>query len=178
MSLVAATLLSGVLLLIAGLSLTFYPLRIRSGLKQFPRSKTSALVLLVIATSLVLIEVTQLKEADFGKYKNILFGFFLALAIGAWFRVPDFLGVRALSVIGLLFAGVLLNSAFLEPPQTRLFLTGFAYLLIVASLYLAAVPYRLRDAISAVDKRRNLRVPVGFSLTGYGILLCVLPLSY
>lgn len=178
MSLFTATLISGILLLFVGGLLAWYPSRVKTFLTGFPRNKTCTFVLLLVATSIVLYEVTQLREADFGNYKHILFGFFLALAIGAWFRVPDFLGVRALSVIGLLFAGVLLRSAFLEPPQTRLFLTAFSYAIIIGSLYLAAVPYRLRDLISALNHRPGLRRTLGCGLGGYGFLLCLIPLSY
>lgn len=178
MNLVVATLLSGALVTACGLLLATYPSRIRKALTRFPRSRTSTLVLLVVATSLVLYRVTQLGEADFGKYKNILFGFFLLLSVGAWFKVPDFLGVRALAVLGLLFASVLLHSAFLEPPQSRHLLTVFSYLVIIGCLYLAAVPYRFRDMISAINQRHGIRRVLGIATTLYGLLLLLAPLTF
>jgi len=178
MSLSIATFLAGSLLLAAGLLTILYPETIARGIRSFPRSRACGLVLLVSATAIVLYEVRLLGEADFGKYKNILFAFFLLIAVGAWFKVPDFLGVRALSVLGLLFAGALLQSAFLEAPETRLFLVVFAYGLIVASLYLAAAPFRLRDWITAIDQNPGLRKGTGFAFTIYGLALCLIPLTY
>ncbi len=178
MNLVAATLLAGGLLLCAGLALWSYPHPVRSFLAAFPRCRKGAFVLLTAATVLVLLEVTRLGEADFGKYKHLLFAFFLAIAIGAWFRVPDFLGVRALAVLGLLLGGAFLRAAYLEPPETRLFLVGFSYVMIVVCLYLAASPFRLRDALTALDNRAALRRLCGAGFAAYGLLLCALPLTY
>lgn len=178
MTLVTASLLAGVLLLGAGALLASYPPRVRSFLMAFPRCRKGAFVLLFLATAVVLYQVTQLGEADFGKYKHILFAFFLVLAVGAWFQVPDFLGVRALAVLGLLLAGVFLRAAFLEPPATRLFLVVFTYGVIVASIYLAAAPYRLRDALLGLDQRPAIRRGVGIGFSLYGLLLCLLPLSF
>ena len=178
MSLVIATLLAGVLTLVVGLSIFLYPEPVRRGLTGFPRSRPAALVLLIAATAFVLIHVLQLGEADFGKYKNILFVFFAVIAVGSWFRVPDFLGIRALSVLTLLLSGQFLDAAYLEAPKTRLFLVVLSYLLILASLYLAAVPYRFRDAVTKLDRSGGLRKIAGGLFALYGLLLCLLPLTY
>lgn len=178
MNLILATLVAGLLLLASGLALFLYPEPVRKALTAFPRSRPAAFVLLTAATTLVLLHVLQLGEADFGKYKHIIFGFFLLLAIGAWFRVPDFLGIRALSVLGLLLAGQFLAAAYLQDPTTRLFLVAFSYLMILSCLYLAAVPFRFRDLVLRLDNARRLRRGVGGALLGYGILLCVIPITY
>ena len=178
MSLVAATLLAGVALLAAGGLLWAYPPVFRRALRGFPRSDAATLFLLVLATALVLFQVSRLGEADFGKYKHILFGFFLILSIGAWFRVPDFLGIRALAVLGLLLANLFLHAAFLEPPATRLLLVGVTYLMILACLYLAAVPYRFRDATEKLDHSPGLRRITGAIGAGCGLLLCLAPITY
>ena len=178
MSLVLATLVAGIFLLILGLALILYPAPVRNALTAFPRSRTAAFVLLVAATGLVLFNVSKLGEADFGKYKNILFAFFLMLSIGAWFRVPDFLGIRALSVLGLILAGQFLAAAYLQLPTTRLFLVVFSYVIVLLSLYLAASPYRFRDAVARFNSSNGIRQITGGSLAVYGIILCVMPLTY
>jgi len=178
MNLVTATLIAGFLLLSVGALLLSYPAPIRKGLLAFPRSKGASLILLAVATGLVLWQVSQLGEADFGKYKNILFVFFLILAVGSWFKVPDFLGTRALTVLGLLLAGQFLDAAYLEQPTTRLFLVVFSYIIIVLCLYLASVPYRLRDAINALDQRLGARKILGISLACYGAVLCLVPFTF
>ncbi|MFP4351261.1 MAG: hypothetical protein ACLFRP_02790 [Puniceicoccaceae bacterium] len=178
MSLVAATLLAGAGLLAAGSLLWAYPPAFQRAFRAFPRSDAATLVLLTLATALVLFHVSRLGEADFGKYRHLLFGFFLALSIGAWFRVPDFLGIRALSVLGLLLANVFLHAAYLEPPATRLLLVGLTYLLIPACLYLAAAPYRFRDAAETLDRSPRLRRISGAAGAGLGVLLCLAAFTY
>ena len=178
MTLVFASVSAGVLLLAAGALLLLYPGAVRRGLRAFPRHRGTTLALLSGATAIVLYNVTQLGEADFGKYRHLLFVFFLALAVGAWFRVPDFLGIRALAVLGLLLAGVYLRAAYLEPPAARLFLVVASYALVLVSLYLAAVPYRFRDAVDRLDRSKALRRGVGAAGAAYGLLLCLVPVTF
>lgn len=178
MSLTLATLVAGVLLLALGSILLVYSSAFRKALTAFPRSRRATFILLTSATVLVLYEVSQLGEADFGKYKNILFVFFLVLAIGSWFRVPDFLGIRALAVLGLLLSGQFLSAAYLEPPTTRLFLVVLSYLIIGTCLYLAAVPFRFRDAVTFLNRSDGSRRFIGAMLCAYGVLLFVVTLTY
>jgi len=178
MNLTFATLFTGLLLLVLGVALVRYSTDTARRLGNFPRSKPATLVLLVAATLWVLWNVSQLGEADFGNYKVWLGAFFLILGVGAWFYVPDFLGVRSLAVLLMLSSGTILNAAFLQEPVTRLFLAGFCYFVILLSLYLAAVPYRLRDWVQYVEKNNRARTLLGSFTTAYGILLLLLPLSY
>ena len=178
MSLVAACLLTGLALLVLGSFLALGSPRFFQALERFPRSRTATLVLFGLATVLVLYEVTQLGEADFGRYRWWLFAFFAALAGGAWFLVPDFLGIRGLAVLLLLVSAELLRAAYLEPPASRLFLVGFVYFVILAALYLAAVPYRFRDGVEGLRARPVLGRVLGTFTALYGVGLCVLPLSF
>src|SRR5207245_10202872 len=83
----------------------------------------------------------------------------IALPIGyglALRFVDEFLAVRALGILCLLAAEPLLDAAFLRYETSRLLVTVFAYLLIIAGLFWVAVPYLLRDEINWI-KRRVLR---------------------
>ncbi len=62
--------------------------------------------------------------------------------------VGEFLAVRALGILCLLAAEPLLDAAFLRYETSRLFVTAFAYLLILAGLFWVAIPYLLRDQIN------------------------------
>jgi hypothetical protein len=62
--------------------------------------------------------------------------------------VDEFLAVRALGILCLLAAEPLLDAAFLRYESSRLLITVFAYVLIVAGLFWVAVPYVLRDQIN------------------------------
>ena len=62
--------------------------------------------------------------------------------------VEEFLAVRALGILCLLAAEPLLDSAFLRYETSRLLVTVFAYLLVVAGLFWVTMPYLLRDQIN------------------------------
>ena len=70
-------------------------------------------------------------------------GYLLALRF-----VGEFLAVRALGILCLLAAEPLLDAAFLRYETSRLLITVFAYVLIVAGLFWVAIPYVLRDQIN------------------------------
>src|SRR5439155_22558906 len=70
-------------------------------------------------------------------------GYVLALGF-----VEEFLAVRALGIVCLLAAEPLLDAAFLRYETSRLLLTVFAYLLIVAGLFWVAIPFLLRGQIN------------------------------
>jgi len=75
----------------------------------------------------------------------------IALPIGyglALRFVDEFLAVRALGILCLLAAEPLLDAAFLRYERSRLLVTVFAYLLIIAGLFWVAIPYVLRDQIN------------------------------
>ena len=75
----------------------------------------------------------------------------IALPIGyglVLYFVGEFLAVRALGILCLLAAEPLLDAAFLRYETSRLLVTVFAYLLIIAGLFWVAIPYVLRDQIN------------------------------
>ena len=178
MSLFLATLLTGLVLLAGGLWLAVWGGRAESAVRAFPRSRPAAYVLLGGAAAWFLYEVLQLGPADFGKYKHILFAVFLVTAVGAFHFVPDFLAVRGLAGLILLTAGVLLDAAFLEDPQLRLFLVGFVYLAIIAALVLGASPYKLRDFLDWLYRRGPRLRAVGAAFAAYGLLLVAVAFAY
>jgi hypothetical protein len=131
-----------------------------------------------IASAWFLYKVLNLGPADFGQYRHLLFVVFLVTALGSFYYVPDFLAVRGLAALVLLVAAELLGAAFLEPPQSRLFLVSFVYLAIVAALYLGASPYRLRDFLDWLY-RKDVRPRVfGGIFAAYGAVLLVVALTY
>jgi len=97
MSLFLATFLAGSLLLLLGIALYQNIPFLRKGLQQLPRSPLATLVLFGLATAWVLWNITNLGEADFGNWKNLLFALFLLLAVASYLTVPDFLAVVELS---------------------------------------------------------------------------------
>lgn len=172
MSLIQSTLLTAFLLLLAGGSLLLKPAAVEARAKAFPRSMVAAIIVFGGASAwFLLVHVANLGPADFGEYRKILFAGFAAVALLSFFYVPDFLAVRGVAALTLLFAAEVLQSAYGMPEASRLFLVGFIYLAILLALYLAAVPYRLRDFFDWLFARTNRARIVGSVLAAYGVLL-------
>ncbi len=181
MSLFLATLLTGLFLVILGaLLLPNIPLVVAT-LKALPRSTLASLVLFGGGVLWFLVLVANMSDADriFGS-SNVpwVIGFAVLGALSLKY-VPDFLAVRGISVLILLAAWPLLRSAFMkyDVPQ-RLFLVTFAYAAIAVALYLAAVPYRLRDFFQWLFARPGRARGLGGGLFAYGCVLIVVALTY
>ena len=116
--------------------------------KQFPRSLVAGVVLLTICLAWTMWLLTTIQMGEFAGFRRPLL---IALPIGyvlTLFFVNEFLAVRALGILCLLAAEPLLDAAFLRYETSRLLVTVFAYLLIVAGLFWVAIPYILRDQIN------------------------------
>jgi hypothetical protein len=120
-----------------------------SGVAQrFPRSRVAGVVLLTICLAWTFWLLATIQMGEFSAFRRPLL---IALPIGyvlALCFVEEFLAVRALGILCLLAAEPLLDAAFLRYETSRLALTVFAYLLIVAGLFWVAIPYLLRDQIN------------------------------
>src|SRR5947199_6650479 len=117
-------------------------------LKQFPRSRIAGVVLLTVCLVWTMWLVATIQMGEFAAFRRPLL---IALPVGyvlALFFVDEFLAVRALGILCLLAAEPLLDSAFLRYETSRLLVTVFAYLLIIAGLFWVAIPYVLRDQIN------------------------------
>ncbi len=116
-------------------------------LRDLPRSRVAAGVLLAIGT---IWTYWLVQTMDLGEFTPLRSKMLLAIPIGAvltWLFVDEFLAIRALGIIALLAANPLLESAFLRPETTRLFLVVLAYAWIFAGLFMVGMPYIFRDLI-------------------------------
>src|SRR6266513_525082 len=116
--------------------------------KQFPLSRLAGIVLLTICLAWTFWLIATIQMGEFSSFRRPLL---IALPIGyvlALFFVDEFLAVRALGILCLLVAEPLLDAAFFRYESSRLLVTVFAYLLIIAGLFWVAIPYVLRDQIN------------------------------
>src|SRR6202022_3464597 len=92
--------------------------------------------------------------------------------------VDEFLAVRALGILLLLAAEPLLDAAFFRYETSRLLVTVFGYLLIVAGLFWVMMPYLLRDQINwSARSNERWRLLHGMALAyGLAILACAIAL--
>jgi hypothetical protein len=120
--------------------------------KQFPRSRVAGIVLLTICLAWTMWLLATIQMGEFAGFRRPLL---IALPIGyvlALFFVDEFLAVRALGILCLLAAEPLLDAAFLRYETSRLLVTVFAYLLVIAGLFWVAIPYILRDQINWIAR--------------------------
>ena len=179
MSLFLATLIPGLLLIAAGGLLLWNAPVVGATARAFPRSRRAAWILFGAGAAWFLYIVTQLTEADFGNYKLVLFIVFAGIASLSFKLVPDFLAVRGLAVLVLLGAGSFLSAAFMqwELPQRR-FMVALVYAAIIASLFLAGYPYRMRDFLGWLFARPVRARAAGALCGGYGLLLAIVSFTY
>jgi hypothetical protein len=181
MSLFLATLLPGFFLTALGVMLLLNSPVLISMFKALPRSPAGTLVLFGGGVLWFLFRVANMGAADRilgGSNVPWVIGF-AALGVLSIKYVPDFLAVRGLSILTLLVATPLLDAAFMEydHPQ-RLLLVTLVFAAVIAALYLAAVPYRLRDFFLWLFATPGRGRALGVGLLVYGILLNLVAFTY
>src|SRR6266567_3022431 len=147
LSLQTAGIIAGAFLILISLPGLFKP-EFASVAQRFPRSRFAGVVLLTIALVWTFWLLATIEMGEFAAFRRPLLiavpiGYVLVLRF-----VDEFLAVRALGILSLLAAEPLLDAAFLRYETSRLLVTVFAYLLIVAGLFWVTMPYLLRDQIN------------------------------
>jgi hypothetical protein len=181
MSLFLATLLTGLFFATLGVLLLLNLSVFISILRGMPRSSAATLVLFGGGTLWFLVRVAMMSDADriVGNSNAPWVVAFGALGVLAFKYVPDFLAVRGLSILILMAASPLLGAAFMryEHPQ-RLVMVAGVFVAIAAAIYLAAVPYRLRDFFQWLFGTPARSRVLGMGLSAYGLVLLVLAFTY
>src|SRR6267143_7213864 len=142
--------------------------------RQFPRSRAAGVILLTADLVWSFWLVATMEMGEFSAFRRPLL---IALPIGYVLVlrfVDEFLSVRALGILCLLAAEPLLEAAFFRYETSRLFLTVFAYLMILAGLFWVTMPYLLRDQINwSADSNARWRTVHGITAAyGLTILAC------
>ena len=181
MSLFLATLLPGLFLALLGALLLWNHATVGSTARALPRSSGAAWLLFGAGAAWFLWRISRLGEADLIFFKTpqpVMLGF-AVLALLAFFYTPDFLAVRGLCVLMLLAAEPLLYAAYMEyqHPQRLLMVTA-VYAGLVAALYLAAAPFRLRDWFEWLFHRPARPRLVGAILLAYGLATSAAAFTY
>jgi hypothetical protein len=179
MTLTAATLTTGLLLLALGTPLLLNHAGCVAVLKSFPRSRSAAYLFFSAGAAWFLYEIWHLSPADFGEYRTYLFIGFAAVAALAFKCVPDFLAVRGLATLILMGAMPLLDAGFMNFEHAQIVLYKIAiYLAIAAAVWLGAQPWRLRDFLAWLFAQPARTRGVGGALAGYGLLLAIVAFTY
>jgi len=179
MSLFSATFFPGLLLLALG-ALLFAGARsplVVSTLKAVPRSAYATALFWGGGAFWFLCIVWNMSAADlvvFDSPKPFVL-IFAALALAAFYYIPDFLAVRGLCVLVILAAWKILTGTFGEydaPQHLPVNIPTVAA--VVLALYFACVPYRARDFLDFLFARPQRARWLGAALLAYGALLATL----
>jgi hypothetical protein len=147
--------------------------------RKFPRSLPWGVVLTGLGTVWFLWNLSQESIADFAAYKNLLFAGFAGIGLGTCIFVQDFLAVRGLAIVLLLLARLMVDTGRPALTQTHwvLVIQTWAYVLVVAGIWLTVSPWRLRDFLGwATANERRLKIYCGLRLA-FGLFIVVLGLT-
>ena len=152
------------------------PTGFANAVRKFPRSLPWGYVLMVLGTGWFLWYLSQESIADFASYKNILILGFAAVGLGACVYVQDFLAVRGLAVVLLLLAKLMVDTGrpFLPVTAWVLVIQTWAYVLVLAGMWLTISPWRLRDLLlwSTANEKR-IKLGCGIRLV-FGLFVALL----
>lgn len=176
LSLQTAGIIAGVLLLLVSLPGLLMPNAARAWLVRLPRSMPLGIILITLGFLWSFWLLATMEMGEFSSFRRpLLFAVPIGYLLVMRF-VNEFLAVRALGILALLAAEPLLDAAFLRHEQSRLLVTVFAYLLVVAGLFWVTMPYLLRDQINWITRTaaRWRSISVLGLLYGGAILACSL----
>ncbi len=171
-----AVLLGLVVALVNGWGL-WNPVAFKTAARKFPRHTQLGVWLMVIATAWFLYNLSLEEVSDFVSFKPALYALFAGVGIGTCIFVRDFLPIRALAVLFLLLGKLMVDTARWERTEWRLVIVIWAYVWIIAGMWLTISPWRLRDFIhwsTANDNR--MRLICGLR-AGFGIFVVLLGLT-
>jgi len=151
------------------------PTAFRVAVRKFPRSVPWGVALMLLGTGWFLYNLSLESVSDFASYKNVLLAGFAAVGIGSCIFVQDFLAVRGLAVVFLLLAKLMVDTgrSHLGSGWVLIF-QGWAYLLVIAGIWLTISPWRLRDLLNwATADERRIKIGCGLRLA-FGLFIAVL----
>jgi hypothetical protein len=155
------------------------PQKFAASVRKFPRNVPIGIVLMLIGTSWFLWNLSQESISDFASYRGILMAFFAAVGIGSCIFVQDFIAVRGLAVVLLLLAKLMVDTGrpMLTVTNWALVIQTWAYVLVVAGIWLTISPWRLRDLLNwATANDTRVRVGSGIRLA-FGLFIAALGLT-
>jgi hypothetical protein len=155
------------------------PQKFAASVRSFPRSLPVGIGLMLLGTAWFLFNVNREPVADFAAFKPFMMIFFAAIGILSCIYVQDFLAVRGLAVVFLLLAKAMLDIGrpYLGESHWVLVIQVWAYLLILAGIWLTVAPWRLRDFLNWMTATQE-RIKIGSAIRlGFALFIVVLGLT-
>jgi hypothetical protein len=152
------------------------PAEFAAAARKFPRSLAWGYALMLLATGWFLWNLNHESISDLASLQKIIFPLFAGVGIGACFFVHDFLAVRGLAVVLLLVAKLMVDAGRPRLPDTHwaLVIQAWAYVFVVAGIWLTVSPWRLRDFVAwATANEKRLKLGCGLPLA-FGLFVAAL----
>jgi hypothetical protein len=155
------------------------PAAFAAAVRRFPRSVPWGVALMLLGTGWFLWNLSQESISDFAAYKTPMMAGFAAVGIGSCVYVQDFLAARGLAVVLLLLAKLMTDTGrpLLAATRWTWVIQTWAYVLVVAGIWLTVSPWRLRDVLNwatANEKRVRIgsaaRLALGLFVATLGLL--------
>lgn len=155
------------------------PASFAAAARKLPRSLPWGYALVTLATIWFLWNLGQENIADFAAFKQYLMLGFAAIGIGTCIFVKDFLGARGVGVVMLLLAKLMVDTGrpHLDETSWVLVIQTWAYVLVVAGMWITISPYRLRDLLEwGTATEQRIKVGCGLRLA-FALLVVFLGLT-
>ena len=126
------------------------PAAFAAAVRKFPRAVPWGVALMLLGTAWFLWNLSLESISDFAAYKPHMMVGFAAVGIGSCIFVQDFLAVRGLAVVLMLLAKLMVDTGRPLLPVTHWtwVIQTWAYVLVVAGIWLTISPWRLRDLLN------------------------------
>jgi len=152
------------------------PARLGAAARKLPRSLPLGIVLMLLATAWFAWNFNVEPIADFSAFKPYMLAGFIAIGILSCIFVQDFLAVRALAVLMLLLAKLMVDTGrpHLDESPWVLVIQYWAYVFVVLGIWFTITPCRLRDLINwatATDGRTRLLCAVRLTFATMVVIL-------
>jgi hypothetical protein len=152
------------------------PQKFAASVRKFPRNVPIGIALMLLGTIWFLWNLNQESISDFANYKQYLFFGFAGVGIGSCIFIQDFIAVRGLAVVFLLLAKLMVDTGrpMLSVTHWALVIQTWAYVLVVAGIWLTVSPFRLRDLLNWATASET-RVRVGSAIRlAFGLFVATL----
>ena len=149
---------------------------VKPWLKAFPRNEKIGIPLVIFCFAWGFIIWSCMDLGEFYKIERVVQIIIAGVCIGVVTQVREFLAVRALGFLLILVAAPILDSAFLQEPQSRLLLVALAYAGAVKGMFWIGIPYLMRDQINWVlaEDVRSKGGAIAGAVYGALVLVCAL----
>jgi hypothetical protein len=155
------------------------PKKFAASVRSFPRNLPAGFFLMLLATAWFVWNVNIEPVADFSAFKPAMMTVFAAVGILSCFYVQDFLAARGLAVVFLLLAKAMVDTGrpHLDQSPWVLVIQVWAYILVVAGIWITITPWRLRDLLNWMTAT-EARIKIGSAIRlGFAVFVILLGLT-